>query len=157
MYREDFTDLSVREYQNDFIFKTFVWMVAGLLTTAFCALFTYSTGLIWQFLYGNTFSVLLIAELAAVLIFSFLFNKLPSAVVTVLFFGYAILNGLTLSVIFAIYQMSSIILLFMAGALLFGGFAAYGYRCKSDLTRFGPMLLITLIVVLIMSLINLFI
>lgn len=156
MYKEDLLDIDVIQHQNNFIFKTFVWMFAGLLVTAACAWITYASNLFWYFLYENTFTTLLIAEVVVVLLFSFLFRKLPPVAVGVLFFAYAVLNGLTLSVIFAIYQMSSIVILFLAGAALFGGFALYGYRCKSDLSHWGPMLMITLIVSVVMSLINIF-
>ncbi len=156
MYKEDLLDIDVIQHQNNFIFKTFVWMFAGLLVTAACAWITYASNLFWYFLYENTFTTLLIAEVVVVILFSFLFKKLPPVAVGVLFFAYAVLNGLTLSVIFAIYQMSSIVILFLAGAALFGGFALYGYRCKSDLSHWGPMLMITLIVSVVMSLINIF-
>lgn len=156
MYKEDSMDLSVIQHQNDFVFKTFVWMVAGLLVTAACAWLTYASNLFWYFLYENTFTILLIVELVVVLLFSFLFRKLSPTVVGVLFFAYAVLNGITLSVIFAVYEMSSIILLFLAGAVLFGGFALYGYRCKKSLSHWGPMLMITLLVAIVVSLINLF-
>ena len=131
-------------------------MFAGLLVTAACSWLTYASNLFWYFLYQNTFTTLLIAEVVVVLVFSFLFRKLPPLAVGILFFAYAVLNGITLSVIFAVYQMSSIIVLFLAGAALFGGFAIYGYRCKSDLTRWGPMLMITLLVAVVVSLINMF-
>lgn len=137
---------SVIQHQNNFIFRTFVWMIAGLLVTAACAWFTYASNLFWYFLYENTFTVLLIAELVVVVLFSFLFRKLPPLAVGILYFAYAVLNGVTLSVIFAVYQMSSIVLLFLAGAALFGGFALYGFRCKSDLSKWGPLLMITLII-----------
>lgn len=156
MYKEDLLDIDVIQHQNNFIFKTFVWMFAGLLVTAACAWITYASNLFWYFLYENTFTFLLIAEVVVVILFSFLFKKLPPIAVGVLFFAYAVLNGLTLSVVFALYQMSSIVILFLAGAALFGGFALYGYRCKSDLSHWGPMLMITLIVSVVLSLINIF-
>ena len=52
--------------------------------------------------------------------------------------------------------MSSIVLLFLAGAPLFGGFALYGYRCKSDLSKWGPLLMITLIIAIVLSIVNIF-
>ena len=156
MYKEDQMYPSVIQHQNNFIFRTFVWMIAGLLVTAACAWFTYASNLFWYFLYENTFTVLLIAELVVVVLFSFLFRKLPPLAVGILYFAYAVLNGVTLSVIFAVYQMSSIVLLFLAGAALFGGFALYGFRCKSDLSKWGPLLMITLIIAIVMSLVNLF-
>ena len=156
MYKEDQMYPSVIQHQNNFIFRTFVWIIAGLLVTAACAWFTYASNLFWYFLYENTFTVLLIAELVVVVLFSFLFRKLPPLAVGILYFAYAVLNGVTLSVIFAVYQMSSIVLLFLAGAALFGGFALYGFRCKSDLSKWGPLLMITLIIAIVMSLVNLF-
>ena len=156
MYKEDQMYPSVIQQQNNFIFRTFVWMIAGLLVTAVCAWFTYASNLFWYFLYENTFTVLLIAELVVVVLFSFLFRKLPPLAVGILYFAYAVLNGVTLSVIFAVYQMSSIVLLFLAGAALFGGFALYGFRCKSDLSKWGPLLMITLIIAIVMSLVNIF-
>ena len=71
-----------------------------------------------------------------------------------LFFAYAIVNGITMSVIFAVYEMSSIVVLFLAAAALFGGFALYGYNYKGDLTRWGPLLLISLLIAIVMSVIN---
>lgn len=156
MYKEDSMNLSVIQHQNNFIFRTFVWMFAGLLVTAACAWMTYASNLFWYFLYENTFTILLVAEVVVVLMFSFLFKKLSPTFVGVLFFAYAVLNGVTLSVIFAVYQMSSIVLLFLAGAALFGGFALYGFRCKKDLSHWGPMLFITLLVAVVMSVINIF-
>lgn len=147
--------LSVIQHQNDFMFRTFVWMFAGLFVTAACSWLTYTTNIFWYFLYNNTFTVLLVAELAVVLLFSFLFMKLPPVAVGVLFFTYAVLNGLTLSVIFAVYQMSSIVILFLAGAALFGGFALYGYSCKRSLAHWGPMLMITLVIAVIITVVNL--
>lgn len=131
-------------------------MIAGLLVTAACAWFTYASNLFWYFLYENTLVILMVAEIAVVLVFSFLFRKLSPTVVGILYFAYAILNGVTMSVIFAVYQMSSIVLLFLAGAALFGGFALYGYRCKSDLSKWGPLLMITLVIAIVLSIVNIF-
>lgn len=156
MYREDTLVPSKMGHQNYFIFKTFVWMFIGLIVTAVCAWATYASGLFWYFFYQNTFTALLIAELAVVLIFSFLFKKLPPIAVGILFFAYAILTGVTLSVIFILYRMSSVVFLFLAGAALFGGFALYGYKTKSDLGSWRPLLMITLLIAIILSLVNMF-
>lgn len=157
MFRENSTlPASMQREQNNFIAKTFLWMFAGLIVTAACAWLTYSSGLYFRFYFGNSFTFLLIAEIAVVLLFSFLFRKLSPAVVGVLFFAYAVLNGVTMSVIFAVYQLSSIVVLFLAAAALFGGFALYGYSYKGDLSKWGPLLMICLIVAIVMSLINVF-
>ena len=156
MYEENTLYPSAVNHQNNFIFRTFLWMFIGLAVTAVCAWITYESGLFWYFFYENTFTTLLVIELVVVIAFSFLFRKLPPIAVGILFFAYAVLNGVTLSVIFILYQMSSIVILFLAGAALFGGFAIYGYKTTSDMTRFGPMLMITLIIAVVISLINIF-
>ena len=156
MYEENTLYPSAVNQQNNFIFRTFLWMFIGLAVTAVCAWITYESGLFWYFFYENTFTTLLVIELVVVIAFSFLFRKLPPIAVGILFFAYAVLNGVTLSVIFILYQMSSIVILFLAGAALFGGFAIYGYKTTSDMTRFGPMLMITLIIAVVISLINIF-
>ena len=88
--------------ENKLFGKTFFWMFLGLLGSALIAWYTYSSGLFFQILLADSFTGLLIIELVAVLLFSFLFRKLPPVVVGILYFIYAALNGVTLSVIFAV-------------------------------------------------------
>lgn len=148
--------ITIKE-QNHFIFRTFLWMFAGLLVTAVTAWFAYSTGFFIILFSGKSLASILIMELVVVLVFSFAFSKLPPAVVGALFFAYAVINGITISTIFIVYQLSSIVLLFVAASALFGGFALYGYSCTKDLSNWRPLLMITLIVAIVMSAINFFI
>lgn len=151
---ENDTDIGTEE---NLIAKTFFWMFLGLLGTAIIAWYTYSTGLFKEIILGDYWSMLLIAEVVVVLLFSFLFKKLPPIVVGILFFVYAALNGVTLSIIFVIFELSSIVYLFIAAALLFGGLALIGYKTKADLSKWHTMLFGVLIVGVILSLINIFI
>ena len=95
-------------------------------------------------------------EVAVVLIFSLLFKKLSPTVVTVLFFTYAFINGFTLSVIFAIYEMSSICYAFVGTAVLFGALAYLGYKTDKDISKLGTMLTVSLFVGIILTIINIF-
>ena len=52
-----------------------------------------------------------------------------------LFYVYAILNGLTLSVVFLVYTKGSIASTFFVTAGTFGAMSAYGYVTKRDLTE----------------------
>lgn len=96
-------------------------------------------------------------EVVVVIVFSLLLKKMPPSVVGVLFFVYAILNGVTLSTIFYVYNLSSIVIIFFAAAAIFGICAFYGKVTNRDLNKIGNILLVTLIVGVIISLINLFI
>lgn len=137
--------------------KTFFWMFLGLLGTAIIALYTYSSGLFIRLIMGGYWSMLLIVEVVVVLLFSFLFKKLPPTVVGILYFLYAMINGVTLSTIFYTFELGSIIYLFLAAAALFGVLAFIGYKTDKDLSNWHNILFAVLIIGLILSLINLFV
>ena len=60
--------------ENKLFGKTFFWMFLGLLGSALIACYTYSSGLFFKILLEDSFTGLLIIELVAVLLFSFLFS-----------------------------------------------------------------------------------
>ena len=140
---------------NNVYSKTFLWMFLGLLATAIVSTFSYVTGFTINFI--EFWPMLLIAEVVVVIVFSLLLKKLPPSVVGVLFFVYAILNGITLSTIFYVFALSSIVFIFFAAAAIFGICALYGKITNKDLSKIGTILLVTLLIGVIISIINLFI
>lgn len=134
--------------------KTFLWMFLGLLATGIVSVFTYFSGFTVNFI--EAWPVLLIVELVVVLLFSLLIKKLPPTAVKLLFFIYAIINGITLSTIFAVFELYSIIIVFFASAAVFGVCALYGYVTKKDLSKISTVFLVTLIIGILVSIINLF-
>lgn len=140
---------------NNVYSKTFLWMFLGLLATAVVSAFSYVTGFTINFI--EVWPILLIAEVVVVIVFSLLLKKLPPGVVGVLFFVYAILNGITLSTIFYVFELSSIVFIFFAAAAIFGICALYGKITNKDLSKIGTILLVTLLIGVIISIINLFI
>lgn len=135
--------------------KTFIWMFLGLLATGIVCVFSYVTDFPINFV--EIWPVILIVEVIVVLIFSFLFKKLPPSVVGILFFIYAILNGITLSTIFYLYELSSILYVFFGAAAIFGICALYGKVTNADLSKFGTIFFVTLVIGIIISIVNLFI
>ena len=146
-------DISV---QNKIFGKTFFWMFLGLLGTAIIAWYTYSSGLFINIIWGNSFGILLIVELVAVLLFSLLFRKLPPIAVGILYFIYSMINGITLSTIFVVFELSSIVYLFVISAIIFAVLAFIGYRTQKDLSSWGPYITVFLIAGIVLSFINLF-
>ena len=142
---------------NKFFTKTFFWMFLGLLGTAIVAWYTYSSGLCFKLALSGGFAFVAIIELIAVLVFSLLFKKLSPTVVGILYFIYAFLNGVTLSSIFAIYDLTSIGLIFVVTSALFGILAFIGYKTNKDLSNWSTILFTTLFVGIIASIINLFV
>nr|WP_317401743.1 Bax inhibitor-1/YccA family protein [uncultured Gemmiger sp.] len=136
---------------NQYMTRTFVWMFAGLLVTFAVGIGTLSSPLFYGILFNSGLYLLLcIAELVMVVVLSARIEKLRPSTATTLFFGYAVLNGINLSVIFAAYAFSTLVLAFLVGAVYFGIMALYGSRTQKDLSSWGSMLsgaLITLIIV----------
>ena len=143
--------------ENKIFGKTFFWMFLGLLGSAIIAWYTYSSGLFIDIVLGDYFNLLLILELVVVLVFSLLFRKMPPTLVGILYFVYAMINGVTLSVIFAVFELSSIIYLFIVSAIIYGVLGIIGYKTDKDLTSWRPYLSVFLIAGIVLSIINIFI
>lgn len=143
--------------ENKIFGKTFFWMFLGLLGSAIIAWYTYSSGLFIDIVLGDYFNWLLILELVVVLVFSLLFRKMPPTLVGILYFVYAMINGVTLSVIFAVFDLSSIIYLFIVSAVIYGVLGLIGYKTDKDLTSWKPYLSVFLIAGIVLSIINIFI
>ncbi len=141
-----------------FMTKVYGWMSAGLFTTAAVAMLTVSTPQMIHFIVTNSiiFFVLLIAELAAVAYLSLAIKKMSAATATITFLLYAVLNGLTFSILFLVYTSNSIALTFGVTAGMFGIMSVYGYVTKSDLTKAGNFAFMGLIGIILGSLANIF-
>lgn len=143
--------------QNKLYGKTFFWMFLGLIGTAIVAGYTYTSGLFIDIVLDGYFGTLLIVELVVVLLFSLLFRKLPPVVVGILYFVYSMLNGITLSTIFAVYELNSIVYLFIISALIFAVLGIIGYKTNKDLTKWGTYLTVFLVAGILLSFLNLFV
>ena len=73
-----------------------------------------------------------------------------------LFFVYAALLGLSLSVIFLAYTQASITRVFFISAASFGALSLWGYTTQRDLTGMGSFLIMGLFGIIIASLVNIF-
>lgn len=66
------------------------------------------------------------------------------------------INGITLSTIFVVFELSSIVYLFVISAIIFAVLAFIGYRTQKDLSSWGPYITVFLIAGIVLSFINLF-
>jgi hypothetical protein len=82
------------------------------------------------------------------------FRKLSSAALVVLFMVFSILMGMSLSFIFLMYELGSIATTFAITAGMFGAMALLGYTTKTDLTKFGSILFMALIGIIIATVVN---
>jgi len=138
--------------------KVYVWMTLALVITGVTAYgVATSPGLMMAIATNKLlFWGLIIAEFGLVLAVSAAINKLSLTTATMLFVLYSVINGATLSFIFAIYTMSSIASVFFITAGTFAVMAFIGYTTKKDLTSMGKILLMALIGIIIATVVNIF-
>lgn len=138
--------------------KVYVWMTMALVITGITAYGVASSPGLMMTLFQNSAIIwgLIIAEFALVVAISAAIKKLSLTTATFLFILYSVINGATLSLIFAIYTRTSIAQVFFITAGTFGVMSLYGYFTKKDLTSIGKLLLMALIGLIIATLVNAF-
>lgn len=139
---------------NSIYSKTFGWMFVGIFLTAIISWGLYSSN--YALTLAPSFGIIGFINLAVAIIFGFCNNKLSSATCGLLFLIYSAINGVTLSVIYYIYDLSSIIMILFAAAGLFGCFAFLGFNSKTDLTNIGSLCMGVLILGIILTVVNMF-
>lgn len=138
--------------------SVYVRMTLGLLVTALTALWCYSTPAVISFFAAHSavMWVLMLLEIGLVLGISAGINRLSSPTATLLFYLFAVVNGLMLFPIFMVYTHTSIAKTFFITAGTFGAMSIFGYTTSQDLTKWGSFLFMALIGLIIASVVNIF-
>jgi uncharacterized protein len=144
-------DPGLRQY----MLRIYNYMALGVGLTALVAWLTYQlTGP--ALLQSPLMWIFILAPLGLVFFISARINTLSATTARWLFFGYAALIGVSLSILLHIYTSSSIARVFFITAATFGMLSLYGYSTRRDLSGFGTFLFMGLIGVIIATVINLF-
>ena len=145
-----------------FMANVFTWMTVAMVITAVTAYFFASSaeliaslrtpqgglsGLGW---------IVTLAPLGFVLLMSMGFQRLSPAIMSLLFIAFSVLMGMSLSFIFLIYTRSSIFQTFLISGGMFGLMAVLGYTTKTDLTKFGSIMMMGFIGIFIAMIVNMF-
>jgi len=145
-----------------FMSGVFMWMFLALGITAVTAwLFASSQELI-TLLYkpeggmSITGWIVMLAPLGLVLWMSAGFQRMSASAMVLIFILFSVLLGASLSSIFLIYTGASIVKTFVITAGMFGTMAVVGYTTKTDLTKFGSLMFMGLIGIIIASVVNMF-
>lgn len=142
--------------RSAFIKQTYQLFAASLLAASAGAYI--GTGIAGM-LVGGGYWVLVIAELA--LLFGLQFAKRKSPLNLILLFAFTFVSGLTLAPIIAITMASKaggviVAQAFTLTTVAFGGLSFFAMNTKRDFSAMGKMLFITLIVLVVASIINIF-
>jgi uncharacterized protein len=98
--------------------------------------------------------LIMLAPLGFVFAISFGANRMQTATLQALFWGFAAVMGLSLSTIFVVYTGGSIAATFFAAAGAFAGLSLVGYTTKRDLTAMGSFLTMGVFGLLIAMVLN---
>lgn len=157
---------NTRVLSNSFVANVFLWMFGALALSALTAyIFGTSENLI-SLLFTVTPQgearmslfgwIVTFAPLIIVMTMSFRVNKMKASSMMALFVLYSVLMGVSLSFIFTAFTSSSIFKTFIITAGMFGIMAIVGYTTNTDLTKFGSILLMALVGIIIATLVNFF-
>lgn len=145
-----------------FMAGVFGWMFLALAITAVTSWVFASTPALIQLLYTpqGTLSILgwvvMLAPLGFVIAISAGLNRFSAVTLALLFVLFSILMGASLSFIFLAYTGTSIVTTFLITSGMFGTMAVVGYTTKTDLTRFGSIMFMGVIGLVIAMLVNMF-
>ena len=156
-------DAGLRRY----ILRVYNYMASGLLLTGIVAYGGVRIPAVLNLLYAPVpgggiqptgFAyIVMFAPLAFMLVLSFGIQRMKASTAQTIFWVFAAVMGLSLTNIFLIYTGASIARVFFISAAMFGSMSLYGYTTKRDLSKFGSLLMMGLIGIIIASVVNMFI
>lgn len=137
----------------------FMYMFMALMVTGITAFLTASSDTAMRAIFSGRLTFYLIIGLEFAIVFGANAAMKRNNVVlsAALFFAYAVVNGLTFSIIFFVFEMGSIQTAFFSTAVVFGIMAFIGKVTKKDLSSLGSILLVGLLGTIIVSVVNMFI
>jgi uncharacterized protein len=153
------TEVATRTFMS----QVFLWMTFAMAVTSVTAyLFASSESLIMSLrnpLTGGLSGmgwIVTLAPFGFVVLMSLGYQRLSPALMALLFIAFSILMGMSLSFVLLVYTAASVFKTFAVTAAMFGGMAVLGYTTKTDLTRFGSLMMMGLFGIMIAMLVNMF-
>ena len=141
--------------ENKVLSKSFLWMALGLLLTFGTGyVVSINENMLENIFSGSGYIVFIVIEFILVIILSARIMKMKPTMAKICFLLYAFVSGLTFSSIFVVFEMKSIMFIFLVTAAIFGVLSYIGANTKMDLTKVGTYLVIGLIGAIIVSLLN---
>ena len=147
-----------------FMSNVFMYMFVAMALSGSAA-YVFGTSSLSDLLYTRTYEgvsrsifgmICMWAPLGLVLLMGVRFKKFSYASMLGVFILFSVLIGISISSIFLTYSMASILLTFVVTGGTFGIMAVLGYTTDTDLTKFGSILKMALIGLIIAMLANYF-
>lgn len=143
--------------KNSIFPKVFMWMFIGLLVSFGTGYYVYSNpNMLYNIFSTSLYYIIIIAELAIVIFLSARIQKMNPLTAKISFLLYSIVTGLTLSMIFVEFEMTSIIYVFIITSFIFLVFSLLGYFTKIDLSKYSTIFMMGLFGLIIATIVNIF-
>lgn len=143
---------SYEEARRASVTKVYGEMTIGVIVTAIVAFIGQMTGAYYAFL-ASTGAIGLIAlcvvQVGLAVVLGARVTKMKSGTARVMFYVYAALMGFTLSSIFMVYSLGSIVTALGITAAFFFALTMFGMTTKINMLKAGPILFVGLIVLII--------
>ncbi len=160
---QNVVEINDSDASRKFIANVFLWMFVALgISALFAYIFANTPAFLQMLVDPNTrqltgFAYLVMfSPLAFVLLISFGLNRISYPILSLLFIAYAAVTGISLSFILLAFTASSVLGVFLTSSVVFGVMAIAGYTTTQDLTKFGSILIMFLIGIIVASVVNFF-
>ena len=138
--------------------KVYGWMTIALIISAVVGIMIAGNGYLLAMCITTPLHwIFAIAEFVIVCVLSAKVRTLSDMTAKILFVIYAILNGVTFGLLFAVYGLGTVGYAFLITAITFAVMSAYGYFTKTDLSSFGNLFMMALVGIIIATIVNFFI
>lgn len=158
-YNPSTTPQSLSSQVSQVMKRVYVKMTFALIVTALVALFCSNpTGPYISYVASHSWVmwVLVIAEFGILFGVQGAVRRMNPGVASLLFYLFAVINGLLMAPVFIVYTTASIVKTFFITAGTFGAMSIYGYFTDRDLSRIGSFLYMALWGLIIAIVVNLF-
>ncbi len=132
------------------------YMASGILLSGIVALLFAQSGMAATVMATPLRWLIILAPLGFVFGMSVGANRMQTATLQALFWGFCVVMGLSMSTIFLVFTGASIATTFFATAGAFAGLSLVGYTTKRDLSAMGAFMTMGLIGILIAMVVNIF-
>ncbi len=128
----------------------------GLLVTFATGYAVSNNTVMLENVFGGMYWVFIVLEFILVIVLSARVMKMSPVGAKICFLLYSFVSGLTFSSVFVVYNLTSVMTVFLVSALVFGVMALIGYTTQVDLSKLGFYLLMALLGAIIVMIVNAF-
>ena len=145
----------MKKSYSEYLSGVFAWMAIALAVSGAMA-FVISRFFAPAFMRPLVMIIFCVLELALVFLLARNKNDISVGQARMLYMAYSVVSGITLSSIFVHYQLGSVFSAFLSASLMFAMCWLAQRTIKADLSKYGSLVLISLVALLFAEIITIF-